>query len=301
MEEDLPLVIHDLTKYYEATAAVSKVSFKIYPGEIFGLLGPNGAGKTTIISTIMTLKKQDEGVIKVFGKNTLFDSRFTRSMIGYVPQELISHGYFNVEEIIKFHATYYGMSTKSSHIQFLLKKLGLFEHRKKQVNKLSGGMKRRLLIIKALLHKPKVILLDEPTAGVDLELRNNLWDFIKHLKKENIAILLTTHYLEEAEILCDRVAILQKGILKKIDKTGNLIKQLTFRKIKILLNHPIKKIEDSTVKSQTDCLIEIEVAKHKKLSEVLKNLNLKIDDIKDLYIEEGKLEDVIKNVLFEKN
>ncbi|NRA90934.1 MAG: ABC transporter ATP-binding protein, partial [Simkaniaceae bacterium] len=217
-----PLKIKNLTKSYGKVVAVDDASFEIHPGEVFGLLGPNGAGKTTIISNIVTLQAFSKGVIEVFGIDIQKNPRLAKSHIGFVPQELIHHGFFSVEEILKYNASYFGIPLDKDHLKYLLDKLHLYHHRKKLVNQLSGGMKRRLLIIKALMHKPKLLLLDEPTAGVDIELRASLWKFIQELKKDNLSILLTTHYLEEAERLCDRIGILNQGVLKKVDTTAKM-------------------------------------------------------------------------------
>ena len=211
-----PLKVVNLKKSYGSVHAVNGVSFELNEGEIFGLLGPNGAGKTSIISTIVTLEKPTSGTVEVFGRDVRKDPRFTSTQTGLVPQELINHGYFTLEEILHFHSGYYGIAKNQERIDYLLNKLSLYEHRNKRVRQLSGGMKRRLLIAKALVHSPKLLLLDEPTAGVDIELRETLWSFVRELQKEGMSILLTTHYLEEAEELCDRVAIIDRGEVKRV-------------------------------------------------------------------------------------
>jgi ABC-2 type transport system ATP-binding protein len=192
------LSIDGVHKAYGHIQALRGVSFEVEPGEVFGLLGPNGAGKTSLISIIVTLEKATSGTVKVFGHDVAANSREAKMRTGWVPQEIINHGYFTVEEILNFHAGYFGLWRPKERIEYLLDGLGLQEHRSKRVKQLSGGMKRRLMIAKALIHSPGLLLLDEPTAGVDVDLRTRLWDFVDELRREGMSILLTTHYLEEA-------------------------------------------------------------------------------------------------------
>lgn len=220
-----PLSLENFKKSYGKVQAVKGVTFDLRPGEIFGLLGPNGAGKTSIISCITTLEKPTGGTIKVFGRDVVTESRQSKMLVGCVPQEVINHGYFNVEEIMKFHSGYFGFRNNQDRIEELLHELRLAEHRHKKVKQLSGGMKRRLMIAKALVHSPKLLLLDEPTAGVDIELRDSLWQFVGKLKKAGTTILLTTHYLEEAERLCDRVAVINRGELIALEETRTLVQK----------------------------------------------------------------------------
>jgi ABC-2 type transport system ATP-binding protein len=220
-----PLVLENFQKSYGQVQAVKGVTFDLRPGEIFGLLGPNGAGKTSIISCITTLEKPTGGVIKVFGHDVVKASRVSKSMVGCVPQEVINHGYFSVEEILHFHSGFFGLRNNHARIEELLKELRLSEHRHKKVKQLSGGMKRRLMIAKALVHSPKLLLLDEPTAGVDIELRDSLWAYVSKLRSEGTTILLTTHYLEEAERLCDRVAVINRGELLALEQTRALVEK----------------------------------------------------------------------------
>ena len=194
MSESKALIINELVKNYGAVAAVNNVSFSVDKGEIFGLLGPNGAGKTSIISIITTLEKPSQGQVQVFGHNVVTDSLITKKQVGVVHQEVINSGFFDVEEILNFQSGYYGKRKNKERIDYLLHKLALYPHRHKKVKQLSGGMKRRLMIAKALVHEPQLLLLDEPTAGVDIELRETLWDFVRELRQQGISILLTTHY-----------------------------------------------------------------------------------------------------------
>lgn len=292
-----PLLVQGLTKWYRKLVAVEDVSFEIKPGEVFGLLGPNGAGKTTIISCIVTLQGFKEGTISVFGRDVAKDPQGAKAHLGFVPQELIHHGFFSAEEILKFHATYYGIKVEKSYLQYLLEKLHLWHHRFKTVNQLSGGMKRRLLIVKALLHKPKLLLLDEPTAGVDIELRASLWEFIQELKKENMSILLTTHYLEEAERLCDRVGILDHGRLRSVDTTANMLEKHSSKKISLTLCHPIKKVSHPLLISQSDHHLDFKTPNEMPLSTLFNEAHLELGAIQDINIKVGTLEDVMANVL----
>lgn len=292
-----PLVIKNLSKNYGRLRAVNDVSFDIGPGEIFGLLGPNGAGKTSIISCIVTLSQPSSGSVKVFGYEMHQNSKMGKFLTGLVPQELINHGYFNVEEILGFYSGYYGILKNSDQINFLLDRLQLAEHRYKRVKQLSGGMKRRLLIAKSLLHKPKLLLLDEPTAGVDIELRESLWKFVKELKGEGLSILLTTHYLEEAEELCDRVGILNHGNLRLIGETSQLIKSLTHRKVSLKLKGSREEIEHPQLLKRDNDRLVFRIPSEQTLGELLTGINVRSSDIVDLNIEEGSLEDAFRLVL----
>ena len=295
-----PLAIHNLSKHYGTFEAVKNVSFDINPGEIFGLLGPNGAGKTSIISCIVTLSNPTKGSVQVFGHemsgNTL-PTRAGKSLMGLVPQEIVNHGYFNVEEVLQFYSGYYGLLRNTSQINFLLDRLQLAEHRHKKVKQLSGGMKRRLLIAKSLLHKPKLLLLDEPTAGVDIQLRESLWGFARELKKEGVSILLTTHYLEEAESLCDRVGILNHGSLNLVGETKKLIKSLTHRVIYLKLTSMDREINHSQLLDKKEDHWLFRIPSEQTLGKLLTEIHVQPNEITDLRIEEGSLEDAFKLVL----
>lgn len=287
-----PLVVESLVKTYKAkgqdpVCAVKGVSFSLNEGEVFGLLGPNGAGKTSIISTIVTLENPTSGNIFVNGFNNQLNPREAKQNVGFVPQEIINHGYFNVEEILDFHSGYYGLGQNSERIEYLLKALSLYEHRHKKVKQLSGGMKRRLLIAKSLVHNPKLLLLDEPTAGVDIELRSQLWEFVKTLKAQGVTILLTTHYLEEAEVLCDRVGLLDQGELKMIGRTEELIQKFTVRKVRIKCRGRVEPLEFTIQSGQA-------------VGELLIQQKLNVEAIEDINVSEGTLEDAFRHVIFNK-
>jgi ABC-2 type transport system ATP-binding protein len=239
------LAIRSLSKRYEGTAAVNDISLSIQPGEIFGLLGPNGAGKSTTINMIGGVTRIDCGRIEVFGFDNQDDYRITRRMVGVMHQEIVIDNFFTIDQALRFHAGYYGVRDDVAWRQRLIDRLGLKPHLHKVMIKLSGGMKRRFMIAKAMLHKPRLLILDEPTAGVDVELRHTLWDFVREINREGTTILLTTHYLEEAEQMCDRIAIMNHGTLIALESTHMLLKELGTRSILIHLQTPIENVPDN--------------------------------------------------------
>lgn len=295
-----PIKITSLVKNYGSLRAVDDVSFEMKPGEIFGLLGPNGAGKTTLISTIVTLEEPTSGTVEVFGHDVARHPSATKMLTGFVPQELINHGYFDVEEIMQFHSGYFGLRRNKERIDWLLQKLSLYEHRKKKVKQLSGGMKRRLLIAKALVQDPKVLLLDEPTAGVDISLREQLWAFVSELKKEGLSILLTTHYIQEAEQLCDRVGIIQKGRLRRVGPTKELIRDLTKREIVVRLKSaPAQDPTSPMFLRRNGNELVFQTPASMGAGDLLEGLGYDLKQVADLAIREGSLEDALKRVLGE--
>ncbi|WP_246845027.1 ABC transporter ATP-binding protein [Bdellovibrio sp. NC01] len=293
----LPLKIENLKKTYPSgQQAVKGVSFDVKPGEIFGLLGPNGAGKTTIISTITTLEQPSSGSVQVFDQEVQKNPNYTKKQLGVVHQEVINSGFFDVEEILTFQSGYYGIRNNKERIEFLLHKLSLYEHRRKKVKQLSGGMKRRLMIAKALVHNPKLLLLDEPTAGVDIGLRETLWKFVGELRAEGMSILLTTHYLEEAEQLCDRIAIINQGNLECVGETKELVKQYTQKKIRLTLSAPFAfKTNYLFFQEGADYLFLVPPGK--PMGEFLTELQIPVNLISDVKIEEGNLEEAFMKVV----
>ena len=215
--EDLAIQIKDLKKSYKELHALKGVNINIPKGGFFGLLGPNGAGKTTTINILTGLVFKNSGNCFVFGKDTVDNYRYTRSKIGIAAQELSVDWFFSIEKLLFFQAGYYGINRTDAkyRIEQLLKKLGLDKKKDSRLRQLSGGMKRRFQIAKALVHDPDILILDEPTAGVDVELRHELWDYLKELHSNGKTILLTTHYIEEAELLCDNVSIIDEGEILK--------------------------------------------------------------------------------------
>jgi ABC-2 type transport system ATP-binding protein len=220
--------VSGLTKSYGDVQALRGVDITIQKGEFFGLLGPNGAGKTTLINILTGLVFRDNGTTNVFGKDTVKNYRFTRSKIGIAAQELSVDWFFPIEKLLFFQAGYYGLKPTEAKpkINDLLERLGLSEKRESRLRQLSGGMKRRFQLAKALVHDPEIIILDEPTAGVDVELRRDLWDYLRDMHSGGKTILLTTHYIEEAEMLCENVAIINKGKILKEGSPKNLTDEL---------------------------------------------------------------------------
>lgn len=298
----LPLEISNLRKAYKGgtVEAVKGVTFTVKPGEIFGLLGPNGAGKTTIISTITTLEKPSDGSVKVFGVEVTEDPLFTKKQLGVVHQEVINSGFFSVEEILEFHSGYYGIRKNTERIHYLLQKLSLFEHRTKKVKQLSGGMKRRLMIAKALVHTPKLLLLDEPTAGVDIGLRENLWKFVEELRDGGMSILLTTHYLEEAEQLCDRVGIINSGSLVALGNTKEIVRQYSHKRIRVILTEKCEVSTPYLVETVGEEYLFV-VPQNKALGEFLSEVGIPTALIKDIQIEEGDLEEAFLKIVSQKH
>jgi len=239
------LAIQNLTKEYDGTRAVNDISFNIAPGEIFGLLGPNGAGKSTTINMIGGVTHIGSGTIEIFGHDNRREYRNTRRMVGVMHQEIVIDNFFTIDQALRFHSGYYGVPDDPEWRQNLIERLGLKPHLHKVMIKLSGGLKRRFMIAKALIHKPRLLILDEPTAGVDVELRHTLWDFVRDINRQGTTILLTTHYLEEAEQMCGRIAIMHHGNLIALQSTSKLLKELGTRSILVYLEKPINQVPEN--------------------------------------------------------
>ena len=219
--------------------ALDGVSFDIQPGEFFGLLGPNGAGKTTLISILAGLSRPSAGAVTVHGHDVMRDYAQARRQLGVVPQELVFDPFFTVRETLRIQSGYFGIRGNDDWIDELLHSLGLADKAGANMRQLSGGMKRRVLVAQALVHKPSVIVLDEPTAGVDVELRQTLWQFIARLNREGSTVLLTTHYLEEAEALCSRIAMLKQGRVVALSSTSALLKGASANVLRFKLDRPL--------------------------------------------------------------
>ncbi len=225
-------------KRYESLRALGGVSLTVDEGEFFALLGPNGAGKTTLISALAGLTRADAGTLGVMGHDVVTDYRAARRALGIVPQEIVFDPFFSVRETLRFQAGYFGIKRGrelDTWIDELLVSLALTDKADKNMRQLSGGMKRRVLVAQALVHRPPVIVLDEPTAGVDVELRQTLWAFIRTLNKQGHTVLLTTHYLEEAQQLCTRIAMMKAGKIVALDRTDNLLNAFSERVLKVKL------------------------------------------------------------------
>src|ERR1700692_4910809 len=217
--------IRNVKKRYKELQALKGVNLVVEEGEFFGLLGPNGAGKTTLISILAGLARADSGAISVLGHAVITDCRQARRSLGVVPQELVFDPFFTVRESLRIQSGYFGLNRNDAWIDEVMEHLDLTEKADTNMRALSGGMTRRVLVAQALVHRPPVIVLDEPTAGVDVELRQTLWKFISRLNREGHTIVLTTHYLEEAEALCDRLAMLRRGEVVALDRTSALLRR----------------------------------------------------------------------------
>jgi len=291
------IVFKNVSKNYKQLKAVDGISLTIEKGEFFGLLGPNGAGKSTLINMMAGLVKPSNGSIDVMGFDVNKEYQEARHSVGIVPQELVFDPFFNVREMLRFQAGYFGKDKSNDKwVDEVIERLDLTDKASTNMRKLSGGMKRRALIAQALVHRPPVIVLDEPTAGVDVELRQKLWSFIKELNDEGHTIVLTTHYLEEAEALCNRVAMMKSGKIVALDSTKNLLKEFSLKNLKVRLQkNNIKKI--MTLLKETPFLQEDDwcTFKLKKVSDassIIEKLNSLKIQILDLKLIESDLENI---------
>lgn len=225
--------VQQVSKRFGSTQALDSIDLEIRQGEFFGLLGPNGAGKTTLISALAGLVRVDAGSLRVMGHDVQSAYRAARRLLGVVPQELVFDPFFTVREALKIQSGYFGIRDNDQWIDEILENLGLASKANANMRMLSGGMKRRVLVAQALVHRPPVIVLDEPTAGVDVELRQTLWQFIRRLNEAGTTIVLTTHYLEEAENLCSRIAMLKAGRVVALDTTPNLLRRFSVHSLRL--------------------------------------------------------------------
>ena len=294
--------ITGLTKSYGDVQALSGVDISINKGEFFGLLGPNGAGKTTTINILTGLVFRENGSTKVFGKDTVKDFRFTRSKIGIAAQEFSVDWFFSIEKLLFFQAGYYGIKSKEAKpmIDSLLDRLGLSKKRNSRLRQLSGGMKRRFQIAKALVHNPEIIILDEPTAGVDVELRRDLWQYLRDLHSEGKTILLTTHYIEEAELLCENVAIIDNGKILKEGPPKMLTRELGTAGITIILGESSGGVKDllsgyTFTKDQNRLHFSVKDP-DQELPKIIKILSEKNIHIQSIESNRSSLEDVFLNL-----
>ncbi len=246
---DNQIVINHLSKVYDnGFTALKNINLNIKKGEIFAMLGPNGAGKTTLISIICGIVKPSAGNVTVENFDIIDDYRETRSRIGLVPQELTLEQFETVFNNVSYSRGLYGKKSNSSHIEKVLKQLSLWDKKDLILRQLSGGMKRRVLIAKALSHEPKILFLDEPTAGVDVELRQEMWKVVKSLRETGVTIILTTHYIEEAEAIADRVGVINQGEIVIVEKKSELLKKMGNKKLTVELQQEINEIPSSLEK-----------------------------------------------------
>jgi len=291
------IVFKNVSKNYKQLKAVDGISLTIEKGEFFGLLGPNGAGKSTLINMMAGLVKPSNGSIDVMGFDVNKEYQEARHSVGIVPQELVFDPFFNVREMLRFQAGYFGKDKLNDKwVDEVIERLDLTDKASTNMRKLSGGMKRRALIAQALVHRPPVIVLDEPTAGVDVELRQKLWSFIKELNNEGHTIVLTTHYLEEAEALCNRVAMMKSGKIVALDSTKNLLKEFSLKNLKVRLQkNSIKKITTLLKEAPFDQEGDWCIFKLKKVSDasnIIEKLNSLKIQILDLKLIESDLENI---------
>ena len=307
---DNQIIIKDLSKVYgNGFAALKKVNLNIKQGEIFAMLGPNGAGKTTLISIICGIVKPSSGIVTVNGYNIIDDYRETRSRIGLVPQELTLEQFETVFNNVSYSRGLYGKKPNPQHIEKILKQLSLWDKKDQRLRQLSGGMKRRVLIAKALSHEPTILFLDEPTAGVDVELRQDMWKIVEELRKTGVTIILTTHYIEEAEAIADRVGVINQGEIIVVEETKELLKKMGHKKLTVELQDEISEIPNSLDKYQLvlgnnkmsiDYTYNVQADQTgiTKLLQDIKDAGLKL---KDLKTEQSTLEKIFVSLVKENN
>jgi ABC-2 type transport system ATP-binding protein len=309
--DDYILSIRDLTKTYGDLSAVDDVSLDIEPGEIFALLGPNGAGKTTLISCVTGMITHFQGDVRVAGYDVETQSHLTRRLVGLVPQELKYDAFFDVRDVLRYQAGFFGVKTDEEEIDQLLEAFSLADKADQRTRWLSGGMQRRLMICKALMHDPVLLFLDEPTAGVDVELREELWDYVRRLRERGTTIVLTTHYIEEAEKLADRIGILNSGELVRVDDQETLMREFGMQRIQIETDAPVpdglfRELEDLELESLGSERLELvyrEERAHRddERSPIDRVIRALVDrDLEIASIEGGRtsLEEIFKQLVF---
>ena len=307
---DNQIIINDLSKVYDnGFNALKKVSLKVKQGEILAMLGPNGAGKTTLISIICGIVTPSSGTVSVDGFDIIKDYRETRSRIGMVPQELNLESFETVFDTVSYSRGLYGKSPKPEHIEKILKDLSLWDKKDQRLRQLSGGMKRRVLIAKALSHEPNILFLDEPTAGVDVELRQEMWKVVESLRDTGVTIILTTHYIEEAEAIADRIGVINQGEIIVVEKTEELLKKMGHKKLTVELQEKIENLPNTLDKynlslGKNNMSVDYTYSVREKqtgitnLLQDLKDSGLKL---KDLKTEQSTLEKIFVNLVRENN
>jgi ABC-2 type transport system ATP-binding protein len=304
------IIIKNLSKVYKNDFnALKTINLNIKKGEIFAMLGPNGAGKTTLISIICGIVKPSSGKVTVDGFDIIDDYRETRSRIGLVPQELTLEQFETVFNNVSYSRGLYGKKPDPKHIEKILKQLSLWDKKGQRLRQLSGGMKRRVLIAKALSHEPSILFLDEPTAGVDVELRQDMWKIVEELRKTGVTIILTTHYIEEAEAIADRVGVINQGEIIVVEDTKELLKKMGHKKLTVDLQEEISKIPDSLDKYKLvlgknkmsidyTYNVQAEQTGITNLLQDIKDAGLKL---KDLKTEQSTLEKIFVSLVKENN
>ena len=307
---DNQIIINNLSKVYDnGFGALKKINLNVKQGEILAMLGPNGAGKTTLISIVCGIVTPSSGTVTVDGFDIIKDYRETRSRIGMVPQELNLENFETVFDTVSYSRGLYGKSPKPEHIEKILKDLSLWDKKNQKLRQLSGGMKRRVLIAKALSHEPKILFLDEPTAGVDVELRKEMWNVVDSLRKTGVTIILTTHYIEEAEAIADRVGVINQGEIILVEEKKELLKKMGQKTLTIELQERIEAIPNTLEKynlnignnkmhlNYTYSLKEKQTGITNLLQD-LKDTGLKLRDLKT---EQSNLEKIFVNLVKENN
>jgi len=307
---DNQITINNLSKTYDnGFNALKNINLNIKRGEIFAMLGPNGAGKTTLISIICGIVTPSSGKIMVDNFDIIEDYRETRSRIGLVPQELTLEQFETVFSNVSYSRGLYGKKPDPGHIEKILKQLSLWDKKDQRLRQLSGGMKRRVLIAKALSHEPKILFLDEPTAGVDVELRQDMWKIVESLRKTGVTIILTTHYIEEAEAIADRVGVINQGEIIVVDQTKELLKKMGHKKLTVELQEEISEIPKSLEKydltlgnnkMSVDYTYNVQ-AKQTGITNLLQDLKDAGLKLKDLKTEQSTLEKIFVNLVRENN
>jgi len=301
--------IKDLSKIYNTGfEALKNVNLEINKGEIIALLGPNGAGKTTLISTICGIVSPSSGTVTVDGFDIISDFRKTRAMIGLVPQELTLGAFDTVWSTIRFSRGLFGSKRDDAYLEQLLKDLSLYDKKDSEIRALSGGMKRRVLIAKALSHNPEVLFLDEPTAGVDVELRKDMWKIVRQLKSKGVTIILTTHYIEEAEEIADRVGVINNGELLLVEQKVHLMESLGKKQLVIELKESLTKVPSSLDKYNIELSDDgmhisytfIVKDEETDMSDLLQEITNSELHLKDLKIVQSSLEDIFVDLVKEK-
>ena len=286
--------IQGVSKHYGNLKALGGVDLEVGQGEFFGLLGPNGAGKTTLISALSGLVRPDSGTLAIMGHDVVADYRNARRNLGVVPQELVFDPFFSVRELLRIQSGYFGIRSNDDWIDEILASLDLAHKANANMRMLSGGMKRRVLVAQALVHRPPVIVLDEPTAGVDVELRQGLWQFVRELNRDGHTIVLTTHYLEEAETLCGRIAMLKAGKLVALDTTDNLLRRFATHSLRVNVEHTEVALalggranDDGWVEFDFDSYTEVEavLARLREAGAGLREMALGEPDLERVFVE----------------
>jgi len=307
---DVEISIKSLSKTYDnGFNALKTINLEIKKGEIFAMLGPNGAGKTTLISIICGIVKPSDGKITIDGFDIIDDYRETRSKIGLVPQELTLESFETVFNNVSYSRGLYGKKPNPEHIEKILKQLSLWDKKDQRLRQLSGGMKRRVLIAKALSHEPSILFLDEPTAGVDVELRQDMWKVVEELRKTGVTIILTTHYIEEAEAIADRVGVINQGEIIIVDQTKELLKKMGHKKLTVELQekvNEIPKVLDQYNLSLVNDNMALDYtynvqAKQTGITTLLQDIKDTGLKLKDLKTEQSTLEKIFVSLVKEKN